>query len=222
MIRLLIADDHAIVRQGLRQIVAGASDIAVGGEGESGLQVLQLLREAPGEFDVVLLDISMPDHNGLEILKRITQEFPGVAVIMLTMHAEEDFGVRALRGGAAGYVCKQTAPAELLKAIRQVAAGRKYISSQLAEELADHVSRGPRGPLHGTLSLREYETLCLIGAGMTLSEAAARMSLSPKTVSVYRARLLGKLKLRNNAELMHYALHNRLVNLPGTGAEARG
>lgn len=219
MIRLLIADDHAIVRQGLRQIVSVVSDIVINGEGESGLQVLQLLRETPKEFDVVLLDISMPDKSGLEILKRITHEFPRIAVIMLTMHAEDEFGVRALRGGAAGYVCKQTVPAELVKAIRQVASGRKYISSQLAEELADHVSREQRGPLHGALSLREYQTLCLISSGKTLSEVAARMSLSPKTVSVYRARLLGKLKLRNNAELMHYALHNHLVSLPGTAAE---
>ena len=219
MIRLLIADDHAIVRQGLRQIVSGTEGIVVGGEVEGGLRALQMLRETPEGFDVVLLDISMPDKNGLEILKRITYEFPRVFVIMLTMHAEDEFGVRALRAGAAGYVCKQTAPAELVKAIRHVASGRKYISSQLAEELANHVSSESRGPLHRTLSPREYQTLCLIGSGKTLSEVAGQMSLSPKTVSVYRARLLEKLKLRNNAELMHYALHNRLVSLPEAAAE---
>jgi len=219
MIRLLIADDHAIVRQGLRQIVAGTEGVVVSGEADGGLQVLNILRENPHGFDVVLLDISMPDKNGLETLKRIRYEFPRVAVIMLTMHAEDEFGVWALRSGAAGYVSKQTAPAELVKAIRQVASGRKYISAALAEELADHVSNESGGPLHRALSPREYQTLCLIGSGKSLSDVAAQMSLSPKTVSVYRARLLEKLKLRNNAELMHYALHNRLLGLPGTKTE---
>lgn len=215
MIRLLIADDHAIVRQGLRQIVSGTEGILVQGEAEGGLEVLQLLRRQPGEFDIVLLDISMPDKNGLEILKRVTQEFPKVAVIMLTMHSEDELGVLALKSGASGYLSKQTAPAELVNAIRQVAAGRKYISQQLAEELANHIRSETRGPLHRALSTREYQTLCLIGSGKSLSEVAAQMSLSPKTVSVYRARLLEKLKLKNNAELMHYALRNRIVSLPG-------
>jgi DNA-binding NarL/FixJ family response regulator len=213
MIRLLIADDHAIVRQGLRQIVSGTEGIVVQGEAEGGLQVLQLLRDHPGEFDIVLLDISMPDKNGLEILKRVTQEFPKIAVIMLTMHSEDELGVLALKGGASGYLVKQTAPAELVNAIRQVAGGRKYISQQLAEELANHIRGETRGPLHRALSTREYQTLCLIASGK--SEVAAQMSLSPKTVSVYRARLLEKLKLKNNAELMHYALRNRLVDLSG-------
>ena len=215
MIRLLIADDHAIVRQGLRQIVSGTEGLLVQGEAEGGLQVLQLLRRQPGEFDIVLLDISMPGKNGLEILKRVTQEFPKVAVIMLTMHSEDELGVLALKSGASGYLSKQTAPAELVNAIRQVAAGRKYISQQLAEELANHIRSETRGPLHRALSTREYQTLCLIASGKSLSEVAAEMSLSPKTVSVYRARLLEKLKLKNNAELMHYALRNRIVSLPG-------
>ena len=217
MIRLLIADDHAIVRKGLRSIVVDTEGISVAAEAEGGLQVLRLLRDNPGAFDVVLLDITMPDKNGLEVLKQLRREFPRVAVIMLTMHAEDEFGVRSLKAGASGYVCKQSAPSELVNAIRQVAAGRKYVSTQLAQELVEHVRNESHGPLHRTLSSREYQTLCLLASGKTLSEVAAGLSLSPKTVSVYRSRVLEKLKLRNNAEIMHYALRNRLVTLPVSG-----
>lgn len=214
MLRLLIADDHAIVRQGLRQILLAADDIQVAGEADGGLQTLRLLREAPAAYDMLLLDISMPDKNGLEVLKQVRREFPKLPVILLTMHAEDEFGVRALKAGAAGFVNKQTAPAELIGAIRQVAAGRRYISAQLAQELADHLASDSQGPPHHTLSSREYQTLCLIAVGKTLSEVAAQLALSPKTVSVYRTRLLEKLKLRNNAEVMHYAMRHRLVELP--------
>jgi len=214
MIRVLIADDHAIVRHGLRQIVSGTSDIAVGGEADSGAQALRLLRHTPDGFDVVLLDVSMPDKNGLEVLKQIRREFPNLGVIILTMHAEDELGVRALKSGASGFLNKQSAPAELVSAIRQVASGRKYISAELAEELANHVSSNAHRHDHRSLSSREYQTLCLLASGKTLSEVAAQMALSPKTVSVYRARLLEKLKLRNNAELTHYAIRNRLVSWP--------
>lgn len=209
MIRLLIADDHAIVRQGMRQILSGTGDITVAGEAADGLEVLRLLRA--DAFDVVLLDITMPERNGMEVLKQIKREFPKLAVIILSMHAEDEFGVRALKSGAAGYLNKQTAPTELVNAIRHVAAGRKYVSASLAEELANHVGSESAGPPHHTLSTREYQTLCLIGSGRTLSQAASEMSLSPKTVSVYRARLLEKLRLKNNAELTHYAIRHRLV-----------
>lgn len=214
MLRLLIADDHAIVRQGLRQIIAGDAGMEVAGEADGGLATLRMLREAPDAYDVLLLDISMPDKNGMEVLKQVRREFPKLPVILLTMHAEDEFGVRALKGGAAGFVNKQTAPAELIGAIRQVAAGRRYISARLAEELADHLASDSQGPLHHTLSTREYQTLCLIATGKTLSETAAQLALSPKTVSVYRTRLLEKLNLRNNAEVMHYAMRHRLVDLP--------
>jgi len=214
MIRVLIADDHAIVRQGLRQIVSGIPDIAVNGEAENGLQALRLLRSHPEAFDVVLLDITMPGRNGLEVLRQIRSEFPELRVIILTMHAEDELGVRTLKGGASGYLTKQSAPAELVNAIRQVASGRKYISNALAEELANHVSGESRTAGHHLLSPREYQTLCLLASGRMLSEVAAQMALSPKTVSVYRARLLEKLKLRNNAELTHYAISNRLVSMP--------
>jgi len=221
MIRLLIADDHAIVRQGLRRIVADTGDITVEGEADGGLQVLRELRARPDGYDVVLLDISMPDRNGLEVLKQIRREFPRLQVIILTMHAEDEVGVRALKGGAAGFVSKQSAPTELVSAVRQVAAGRKYISPALAEELANHVSSDERAQDHRALSTREYQTLCLLASGKTLSEVAAKMALSPKTVSVYRSRLLEKLGLRNNAELTHYAIRHRLVTW-GEGPHPRG
>jgi two-component system, NarL family, invasion response regulator UvrY len=210
VIELLIVDDHAIVRQGLRQIVSETEDIVVAGEAESGASALRLLREKP--FAVVLLDISMPDRNGIDVLKQIHHEFPKLAVIMLTMHAEDEFGVRALKAGASGYLTKQSAPSELVIAIRQVASGRKYISGLLAEELARHVSEGAERPPHENLSDREFQTLCLIASGKSLSQVAAELCLSPKTVSVYRARLLAKLNLKNNAELTHYAIRNQLVH----------
>ena len=214
MIRVLIADDHAIVRHGLRQIVAGTADIAVMGEAESGVEALRILRKAPEGYDILLLDISMPDRNGLDVLAQVRCEFPALGVIMLSMHAEDELGLRALKIGASGYLNKQSAPSELVSAIRQVAGGRKYISAELAEELANHVRNDARPNDHRALSSREYQTLCLLASGKTLSEVAAQMALSPKTVSVYRARLLEKLRLRNNAEITHYAIRNRLVSWP--------
>jgi two-component system, NarL family, invasion response regulator UvrY len=207
---VLIVDDHAIVRQGLRQVVSETADIIVTGEAETGAAALRLLREKP--FSMVLLDISMPDRNGIDVLKQIRREFPKLSVIILTMHAEDEFGVRALKAGASGYLTKQSAPAELVNAIRQVASGRKYISPLLAEELARHVTDGGERMPHENLSDREFQTLCLIGSGKSLSQVAADLCLSPKTVSVYRARLLEKLNLKNNAELTHYAIRNHLVS----------
>ena len=209
VIEVLIVDDHAIVRQGLKQIVSETQDIVVTGEAENGAAALRLLREKP--FAMVLLDISMPDRNGIDVLKQIRGEFPKLAVIMLTMHGEDEFGVRALKAGASGYLTKQSAPSELVNAIRQVASGHKYINAALAEELARHVSQGGDRPPHENLSDREFQTLCLIASGKSLSQVAAELCLSPKTVSVYRARLLEKLNLKNNAELTHYAIRNQIV-----------
>ena len=209
VIEVLIVDDHAIVRQGLKQIVSETQDIVVTGEAENGAAALRLLREKP--FAMVLLDISMPDRNGIDVLKQIRGEFPKLAVIMLTMHGEDEFGVRALKAGASGYLTKQSAPSELVNAIRQVASGHKYINAALAEELARHVSQDGDRPPHENLSDREFQTLCLIASGKSLSQVAAELCLSPKTVSVYRARLLEKLNLKNNAELTHYAIRNQIV-----------
>jgi DNA-binding NarL/FixJ family response regulator len=210
MIRVLIADDHSILRRGLAQIISETKDMQVCGEAESGAQAVRLAREQP--VDVVLLDITMPDRNGLDTLKQLKKEKPKLAVLMLSMHPEEAYALRAIKAGASGYLNKASAPALLVTAIRQVASGRRYISPAVAEELAGTIADGSDRAPHETLSDREYETMRLIASGKTLSEIAREMSLSAKTVSVYRARLLQKMKLKNNSELTHYALKNQLVD----------
>jgi len=210
MIRVLIADDHAILRRGLADIISESGDMQVCAEAENGAQAVRLAREHP--VDVVLLDITMPDRNGLDTLKQLKKEKPKLAVLMLSMHPEEIYALRAIKAGASGYLNKASAPALLVTAIRQVASGRRYISPAVAETLAMSLAGdSPRAP-HTSLSDREYETMRLIASGRTLSEIATEMSLSPKTVSVYRARLLEKMNLKNNAELTHYALKNQLVD----------
>ena len=210
MIKVLIADDHAIVRHGLRQIVSETEDIRVEGEAESSAQAIRELRE--NAFDVVLLDISLPDKNGIETLKQVRREWPAVSVLMLTTHAEDEFGVRAIKAGAAGYLTKQSAASQLVTAVRQVASGRKYISPPLAEELARRVGDGNDSrPAHELLSDREYQTFIMIASGKSLSEMATSLSLSPKTVSVYRSRVLEKMHLKNNVEIAQYAVKNGLV-----------
>jgi two-component system, NarL family, invasion response regulator UvrY len=197
------------VRQGLKQILAETSDMMVQGEAESGLEAIRMVRE--GEWHVVLLDISLPDKNGIEVLKQIKKEHPKLPVLILSTHAEDQYGLRALKDGASGYLSKQSAPAQLVTAIRQVASGRKYVSPELAEQLANAAGRDFERPSHESLSDREYQTMCLIASGKTLTDIAAELSLSVKTVSVYRARLLEKMGLKNNSELTHYAMKNKLV-----------
>jgi two-component system, NarL family, invasion response regulator UvrY len=208
-IKILIADDHAIVREGLKQILADTKDISVVGDAENGNDAIKLARLS--DADVLLLDISMPDKSGIEVLKQIKKETPQIAVLMLSMHREDQYAIRSLKAGAAGYLNKQSAPAELVDAIRQVAAGRKYISPALAQELANQIGDDRNLPPHETLSDREYQTLIMIGSGKTVSDIALELSLSVKTISMYRTRLLQKMKLRHNAELTHYAIKNHLV-----------
>ncbi len=210
MIRVLITDDHAIVRRGLRQILAETGDIAVTGEAETGSQAINVARQ--DAFDVMLLDISLPDRSGIDALKQIKKEHPRLAVLMLSMHAEHEFAVRALKAGAAGYLTKQSAPAQLVTAIRHVAAGKKYVTPALAEALANSLGADSEKPLHETLSDREFQTLRLIASGKSLSGIAAELCLSPKTISVYRSRLLEKLGLGNNSDLTRYAIKNQLVD----------
>ena len=210
MIRVLIVDDHAILRQGVKQIVAAAGDMSVGGEAENSQQALELVRSA--DWDVVVLDINLPDRNGIETLKLIKKDKPGLAVLMLSMHPESHIAVRALKAGAAGYLTKQSAAAQLVSAIRQVRRGRRYVSETLAEALADALGSDVEKPAHEALSNREFETLCMIASGRTLTEIGAALGLSVKTVSVYRARILEKLKLKNNAELTRYGIEHRLVD----------
>jgi DNA-binding NarL/FixJ family response regulator len=209
MIKVLIADDHALIRKGLKQLLDDTNDMRMTGEAENGMQAIRMVDE--GDFDVVLLDISMPDKHGIDVLKQLKVNHPQLPVLILSMHPEEQYALRSMKAGAAGYLNKQSAPGQLVTAIRQVASGKKYISTELAEQLADGLSQGYQELLHQTLSNREYQTLCLMASGKKLSEMAEIMSLSPKTVSVYRSRLLEKMKLKNNAEAIHYAISNHLI-----------
>ena len=210
MIRLLIVDDHTIVRHGLRQVIADSADIEVAAEAGSSAEAVRLLRE--NTYDMVLLDISLPDKNGIETLKQIKRDKPELPVIMLSMHGEDEFGVRALKAGASGYVHKQNAHDQLVTAIRQVASGRRYISPDLAEELARSIGESSEKRPHELLSDREFDTLRMLASGKSLTEIAESLSISPKTVSVYRTRLLEKMKLKNNAEIAHYAIKNGLID----------
>ncbi|MFK3736295.1 response regulator [Massilia sp. TN1-12] len=209
-IRVFIADDHAIVREGLKQILAEQRDIAVTGEAETGLDAVKLFRKS--RCNVLLLDISLPDRNGIEVLKQIKKEKPELAVLMLSMHREDQYAIRALKAGAAGYLTKQSAPRELVTAIRQVASGQRYVSPVLAQVLAAQVGDDHEAAPHEGLSDREYQTLTMIASGKTVSEIAGELSLSVKTVSEYRSRLLSKMKLKTSAELTHYAIRNQLVD----------
>ncbi len=206
---ILIVDDHAIVRQGLRQILMESDSTIFIKEADCGSDAIRQVRE--GEWNVVVLDISLPDRNGIDILKQIKKEYPKIPVLMLSMHEEGLYAIRALKAGASGYITKQSAPAELMAAIHQVARGRKYLTATLAEAMADSLGADYERPPHETLSDREYQTLCLIASGKGLTDVAEEMRLSVKTVSVYRARLLEKMKLKNNAELTHYAIKNGLA-----------
>ena len=206
---VLIVDDHAIVREGLRQILVESGKIEMIAEADSGAAAMRQLRE--GEWGVVVLDISLPDRNGIEVLKQIKKERPKIPVLMLSMHDEGLYAIRALKAGASGYITKQSAPSELMAAINQVAWGRKYLTTSLAEAMADSFGTDSERPPHEMLSDREYQTLCLIASGKSLTDAAEEMCLSVKTVSVYRSRVLEKMKLKNNAELTHYAIKNGLA-----------
>jgi len=209
MLRILIADDHPVFRRGLRQIIQETADMVVAAEAVDGREAL--LKARTGEYDVVLLDITMPIRNGVDVLSQLKHERPTLPVLMLSMHPEEQYAVRALRAGASGYLTKESAPEELVAAIRKVSTGGKYVSASLAERLASIVQEDG-GPLpHETLSGREYQIMCLIAAGRTVSEAARELALSVKTVSTYRARILEKLRLKNTAELIRYATKNELV-----------
>jgi DNA-binding NarL/FixJ family response regulator len=209
MIRILIADDHAIVRAGLKQFVADQADMTVVGEAATGAETVSLVRSEP--YDVVLLDISMPDRNGVDTLKQLKQIRPEMPVLMLSAHAEEQYAVNLLRAGAAGYVSKETASTQLVQAIRTVTRGRKYVSPDLAQVLADGVTGQGDAPLHASLSQREFQIFCKLAGGMPVSKIAAELFLSVKTVSTYRSRVLEKMAMKTNADLTYYAIKNRLI-----------
>lgn len=208
-IHVLIADDHAIVREGLKQILADTKDIVVSATAADGAEAIKVVRKH--NCQVLLLDISLPDRNGIEVLKQIRKEIPAIAILMLSMHREDVYAIRSLKAGAAGYLTKQSAPAELVNAIREVAQGRKYISPQLAQQLATAIQEDREALPHEKLSDREYQTLTMIASGKSVSDIANELALSVKTVSMYRARLLQKMQLKHNAELTHYVIKNQLT-----------
>ncbi len=209
IIRILIVDDHAIVREGLKQILSDDENLVVQGEAETAAEAIRLTREK--EFDLVLLDISLPDRNGLELLESLKKSHPKLSVLMLSMYRETQYAVRAIKSGASGYLNKQSAPDQLVSAIKQVVTGRKYITPSVAEALALEISVGKDTLPHESLSNREFQTLCLLASGKPVSAIADKLSLSVKTVSMYRTRLLEKMHLKNNAELTHYAIRHGLV-----------
>ncbi|MFQ5841653.1 MAG: response regulator [Thermodesulfobacteriota bacterium] len=210
MIKVLIADDHAVVRRGLKQILAETRDLVVAGEAVNGNQVLDRVRT--DDLDVVVLDITMPGRSGLDILKVLRHERYKLPVLVLSIHSEDEYAVRVLKAGASGYMTKESAPDELVKAIRKVVAGGKYVSPYLAEQLAFDLGRDFGEPPHKALSDREYEVMCMIASGKTVTEICKELSLSIKTISTYRARILEKMRMRKNAELIHYAVKNGLVD----------
>jgi two-component system invasion response regulator UvrY len=209
MLKILIADDHAIVRQGLKQIVTETRDMTVAGEASNGQELLSKIKE--GEYDVVVLDITMPVIDGMDVLRQLRSERPRLPVLMLSIHPEEQYALRALRAGASGYLTKESAPDELVVAIRKVSSGGKYISTSLAEKLAFELEVGREQALHETLSDREYQVLCMIASGKTVTDIAQELSLSEKTISTYRSRILEKMNMKNNAELTYYAIKNQLI-----------
>lgn len=208
-IKVIIADDHAILRDGLKQILAETDDIQVIAEAENATKAIMMVRKHLA--DVLILDISLPDRNGVEVAKILKRENPDLAILMLSMHKEDQYAVRSLKAGASGYLTKQGASSELVSAIRTVAKGKKYLSTGVAESLANYLSSEEK-PLHGTLSDREFQTMIMIASGMTVGEIAEKLCLSVKTISVYRARLLEKMHMSNNAEITHYAIKNHLID----------
>lgn len=209
MIKILIIDDHAIVREGLKQILVETPDLEVASEANNGQEALERLRA--GHLDLVVLDISLPGTNGLVVLQQIKNQFPEVPVIILSIHAEEQYAMRALKAGAAGYLTKETAPQELVTAIQKVAGGGKYVSPSLMERMVSDLGKDLKKALHETLSDREFQVLCMIATGKGLTEIAEDLNLSVKTVSTHRTRMLKKMHLKNNAEMIHYAIRHGLV-----------
>jgi DNA-binding NarL/FixJ family response regulator len=208
-IHVLIADDHAIVRQGLKQILSETDDLIIAGEADDGAEALQLARQQ--QWDVFLLDVTMPNRNGIDTLKQLKKEFPRLPVLMLSMHPEEQYAVRAIKAGASGYLTKQSAPEQLVTAIRQVAQGKKYVSPTVAMQLADAIASDSEKPLHELLTDREFEVFRMIAVGRPLTQIAEELNLAVATISTFRARIIEKTGLRSNAEMIRYGLEHGLV-----------
>ncbi|MEE9172642.1 MAG: response regulator transcription factor [candidate division NC10 bacterium] len=209
MTKILVVDDHAIVRQGLKQILADTPDLVVAGEASTGQEALEKVRT--GQWDVVILNISLPDRSGVTVLEQLKTQYPDLPVLMLSMHAEEQYAVRVMKAGAAGYLPKESAPDQLVSAIHKVARGGKYVSPTLMEKFVSDLGTDPEKPRHEILSAREFQVLCMIAGGKSLTEIAEDLGVSVKTISTHRTRMLKKMGLKTNADLIHYAIRTGLV-----------
>ncbi|MGL4576855.1 MAG: response regulator [Burkholderiaceae bacterium] len=212
MIKIVIADDHTLVREGLRRVVSEVDDVEVIGEAVNGREVLEWVRK--GGMDMLLLDLSMPEHSGVDFIRRLKDEAPKLPILVLTMHEEEQYAVRSIRAGASGYLTKESASKELINAIRRVATGRLYISPSVAEQLALDAMSTQDGPRHKTLSDREFEVFQMMVHGRSVTDIAQQLHLSVKTVSTHKARILEKMNMQSLAELVRYAVANGLINTP--------
>ena len=216
MIRVVIADDHTIVREGLRQLLQGSIDFDVVSEARDGHEVMQRVREL--DFDVLLLDMSMPGKSGMELIKQVKSERPKLRILVLSMHQEHQYAVRAIKAGASGYLTKESASSQLAAAIRKVASGGAFISAEVAEQLALSAMPQAEGPPHTALSDREYQVFRLLVSGRTVSDIGEQLNLSVKTVSTHKARLMEKMGVSNQTELVHYAIKHRLIDESDTPA----
>ena len=208
--RILVADDHPMIRQGIKQLLIVQFSGCVVGEAQNCPEVLQLVRN--GVWDLVVLDLAMPGGDGLEVLRQIRSSHPKLPVLVMSMYTEDQFGVVVMREGAAGYLTKRADPDEIIKAIRKISAGSKYISSSLAEKLAHEIDKGSDKPRHKLLSTREYQVFIQLASGRSVDEIATELSISDKTVRQFRSRLLRKMRLKNNVELARYAMQNDLIS----------
>jgi two-component system invasion response regulator UvrY len=211
-LRVLIVDDHPMMRIGMRLTLTGEFSDAVIGEASTAHEAFE--KTSKQEWDVILLDITMPGRSGLDALKDLKQANPRLPILVISVHSEEQFAIRVMQKGAAGYLTKETAASELVDAVKRVIAGGRYIRPSVAEKLAAHVHRGTDSPLHESLSDREYQVMCMLALGKTVKEIAGELSLSIKTISTYRTRILAKTSIKNNSELMRYAVENELVDFP--------
>ena len=209
MINILIADDQTLFREGLKLIISETSDMIVADEAGNGEEVLEKILK--NNYDILLLDITMPGKSGLDVLKQLKIIKPKLPVIMLSMHPEEHYAIRALKSGASGYLTKESTSGELITAVRKVLEGRKYVSISVAEQLADDITNSSHEKLHKTLSDREFQVMCMIAKGKKMKEISKELLLSEKTVSTYRSRILRKMKMKNNAEVVKYAIKEGLV-----------
>jgi DNA-binding NarL/FixJ family response regulator len=210
LIRIVIADDHAIVREGLKRIVSSADGMEVIGEAANGIEALQRVREL--QFDVLMLDLSMPGRSGMELIKMVRAEKPRLRILVLSMHQEMQYAVRAIKSGASGYLTKESAPAQLEQAIRRIAAGGAFISAEVAEQLALGAMPGSEAVPHESLSNREFEVFRFLAAGVSVTSIAGQLNLSVKTVSTHKANLMQKMNLSNSSELVRYAIRHGLTD----------